>query len=215
MNHYEAMSIIRDTGVIAIVRAQSSDQLLRAADAIREGGVRVIEVTMTTPGALQVIEEATSKYGEDVLFGAGTVLDAESVRAALLAGAQFIVAPSFNAEAVRICRRYSIPVFPGAYTATEILAAWEAGADMVKVFPASVGGPALIKALKAPLPQVELVPVGGVNLETAADFIRAGAAALGVGSALIDQKLLDSGDFTALTERARRFIEEVVRGRQT
>ncbi len=215
MNHKQAMDIIRDTGVIAIVRAQSSDQLLRAADAIREGGVCVIEVTMTTPGALQVIEEATSKYGEDVLFGAGTVLDTESVRAALLAGAQFIVAPSFNPEAIQICRRYSIPVFPGAYTATEILTAWEAGADMVKVFPSSIGGPPLIKALKAPLPQVELVPVGGVNLETAADFIRAGAAALGVGSALIDQKLLDSCDFTTLTERAQRFIEEVARGRQT
>ncbi len=215
MNHKQAMDIIRDTGVIAIVRAQSSEQLLRAADAIREGGVCVIEVTMTTPGALQVIEEAVSKYGDDVLFGAGTVLDTESVRAALLAGAQFIVAPSFNPEAIRICRRYSVPVFPGAYTATEILTAWEAGADMVKVFPAGIGGPPLIKAIKAPLPQVELVPVGGVNLETAADFIRAGAAALGVGSALIDQKLLDSGDFAALTERARRFIEEVARGRET
>jgi 2-dehydro-3-deoxyphosphogluconate aldolase/(4S)-4-hydroxy-2-oxoglutarate aldolase len=148
-----------------------------------------------------------------VLFGAGTVLDAESARACILAGAQFIVSPSFNPALVEICRRYSVPVMPGAYTPTEILTAWECGADMVKVFPASIGGPALIKALKAPLPQIELVPVGGVNLDTAADFIRAGAAAVGVGSALINQKLLDSEDFPTLMERARRFVEEVARGR--
>ena len=207
------MDLIRKTGVIAIMRAKSSEQLIRAADAIREGGVRVIEVTMTTPGALSVIEQAVSRYGEDVLFGAGTVLDAESARAAILAGAQFIVSPSFKASLVEICRRYSVPVIPGGYTPTEVLTAWECGADMVKVFPASFGGPALIKAIKAPLPQVELVPVGGVNLDTTADFIRAGAAAVGVGSALINQRLLDSGDFGALTDRARRFIEEVARGR--
>ena len=216
MDHQKGMDIIRETGVIAIMRAKSSEQLLRAADAIREGGVRAIEVTMTTPGALSVIEQATSRYqnaGQDVLFGAGTVLDAESARACILAGAQFIVSPSFNPALVEICRRYSVPVMPGAYTPTEIVTAWECGADMVKVFPASIGGPALIKALKAPLPQIELVPVGGVNLDTAADFIRAGAAAVGVGSALINQKLLDAEDFSTLTERARRFVEEVARGR--
>ena len=215
MNHQEAMRIIRESGVIAIMRARSSDQLMQAAEAISSGGVQAIEVTMTTPGALGVIEQATAKYGADALFGVGTVLDAETARAAILAGAQFVVAPTFNDALVRMCRRYSIPVFPGAYTPTEILAAWEAGADMVKVFPASVGGPGLIKAIKAPLPQVELVPVGGVNLETTADFIRAGAAAVGVGSALIDNKLLESGDFATLTDRARRFIAEVERGRQT
>ena len=216
MDHQKGMDIIRETGVIAIMRTKSPEQLLRAADAIREGGVRAIEVTMTTPGALSVIEQATSRYqdaGQDVVFGAGTVLDAESARACILAGAQFIVSPSFNPALVELCRRYSVPVMPGAYTPTEIVTAWECGADMVKVFPASIGGPALIKALKAPLPQIELVPVGGVNLETAADFIRAGAAAVGVGSALINQKLLDSEDFFTLTERARRFVEEVARGR--
>jgi 2-dehydro-3-deoxyphosphogluconate aldolase/(4S)-4-hydroxy-2-oxoglutarate aldolase len=213
MDYQEGMHLIRETGVIAIMRAKSSEQLLQAADAIREGGVRVIEVTMTTPGALSIIGQAVSKYGEDVLFGAGTVLDAESARAAILAGAQFIVSPSFKPSLVEICRRYSVPVMPGAYTPTEILTAWECGADMVKVFPASVGGPGLIKALKAPLPQVELVPVGGVNLDTTADFIRAGAAAVGVGSALINQKLLESGDFAVFTERARRFIEKVAQGR--
>jgi 2-dehydro-3-deoxyphosphogluconate aldolase/(4S)-4-hydroxy-2-oxoglutarate aldolase len=216
MDHQKGMDIIRETGVIAIMRTRSPEQLLRAADAIRAGGVRAIEVTMTTPGALSVIEQATSRYqdaGQDVLFGAGTVLDAESARACILAGAQFIVSPSFNPALVELCRRYSVPVMPGAYTPTEILTAWECGADMVKVFPASIGGPALIKALKAPLPQIELVPVGGVNLDTAADFIRAGAAAVGVGSALINQKLLDAEDFSTLTERARRFVEEVARGR--
>ncbi len=215
MNHQESIRLIRDTGVVAIMRTKSSEQLLRAADAIREGGVRAIEVTMTTPGALSVIEQAVSKYGSDVLFGAGTVLDAESARSAILSGAQFIVSPSFNPALIEICRRYSIPVMPGAYTPTEILTAWECGADMVKVFPAGLGGPSLIKAIKAPFPQVELVPVGGVNVDNTADFIRAGAAAVGVGSALINQKLLEVGDFDALTERARRLVEEVARGRNS
>ena len=213
MTHGECLNLIRSSGVIAIMRARSSDQLLRAADAIRSGGVAVIEVTMTTPGALATIEQAAARYGQEVAFGAGTVLDSESARAAILAGAQFIVAPNFKLELVETCRRYSVPAIPGAYTPTEIVTAWEAGADMVKVFPASIGGPPLIKALKAPLPQVDLVPVGGVNLDTAAGFIRAGAAALGVGSALINQRLLEEGDFAALTERARRFVEEVARGR--
>lgn len=213
MNHHAQLELIRRTGVIAIMRAKSSDQLLAAADAIRAGGVAAIEVTMTTPGALAVIEQAASRYGEDVLFGAGTVLDAESARAAILSGAQFIVAPSLDLATIALCRRHSVPVFPGAFTATEIVAAWQAGADMVKVFPASLGGPALIKALRAPLPQIDLVPVGGVELDNAADFIRAGSAALGVGSALVDQKLLDNRDFATLTERARRFIEAVAQGR--
>ena len=199
--------------MIAIMRTKSSEQLLRAADAIREGGLYVIEVTMTTPGALSIIEQAVSRYGEDVLFGAGTVLDAESARAAILSGAQFVVSPSFKPALVEVCRRYSIPVMPGAYTPTEILTAWECGADMVKVFPAGIGGPSLIRALKAPLPQIELVPVGGVNRDTIADFIQAGAAAVGVGSALINQKLLEAGDFGALTERARQLVVEVARGR--
>ncbi|MBM4461187.1 MAG: bifunctional 4-hydroxy-2-oxoglutarate aldolase/2-dehydro-3-deoxy-phosphogluconate aldolase [Chloroflexi bacterium] len=213
MNHTDALNLIRSTGVIAIMRAKSSDQLLAAAEAIRAGGVCAIEVTMTTPGALAVIEQATARRDEAVLFGAGTVLDPESARAAILAGAQFIVAPNLNLGVIELCRRYSIPVFPGAYTPTEIVTAWQAGADMVKVFPASVGGPAFIKALKAPLPQVELVPVGGVEIENTADWIRAGSAAVGVGSALVDQKLLDAADFAALTDRARRLIAEVKRGR--
>ena len=213
MDKVEILNIIRETGVIAIMRAQSSDQLIAAADAIKLGGVRAIEVTMTTPGALDVIAEAKDRYGSDVIFGAGTVLDAETGRAAILAGADFIVSPTLNLELVALCNRYSIPVAPGCYSPTEVLTGWEAGADFIKLFPASVGGPGLVKAILAPLPQVRIIPVGGVNLDTAADFIRNGAAALGVGSSLVSQKLLDSGDLDELTRRAAAYIEQVRVGR--
>jgi 2-dehydro-3-deoxyphosphogluconate aldolase/(4S)-4-hydroxy-2-oxoglutarate aldolase len=213
MTKTKSLNLIRKSGVIAIMRAQSPKQLMAAADAIKKGGVRVIEVTMTTPGALDVIKEATKKYGQQVLFGAGTVLDAETARAAILAGAEFVVAPTLNLEMVALCNRYSVPVVPGCYTPTEMLTAWEAGADMIKLFPASVGGPSLVKAIRAPLPQLEIVPVGGVNLDTAADFIMNGAAALGVGSSLINQKLLDAGDMDELTRRAAAFVQEVKKGR--
>ena len=168
---------------------------------------------MTTPGALNVISQAVTRYGTDVLFGAGSVLDPESARAAILAGAQFVVCPTLNLETIKLCKRYSVPVMPGAYTPTEILTAWEAGADIVKVFPASVGGPEYIRAVKAPLPQVKLMPVGGVDLDTTADFVRAGCEVVAVGSALVNQKLLDARDFDTLTARARRFREEVEKGR--
>lgn len=213
MNKSERLDLIRETGVIAIMRAQSSDQLMAAADAIKAGGVRVIEVTMTTPGAMEVIEAATQRYGDEVLFGAGSVLDAETARAAILAGAGFIVAPTLDVATIKLCNRYGVPVTPGIFTPTEALTAWEAGADMVKLFPASVGGPDMIKAILAPLPQLEIVPVGGVNLNTAAEFIRKGAAALGVGSSLVNQKLLDAGDMQELTRRATAFIDAVREGR--
>jgi 2-dehydro-3-deoxyphosphogluconate aldolase/(4S)-4-hydroxy-2-oxoglutarate aldolase len=213
MDKAEKLGLIRETGVIAIMRAQSSDQLMAAADAIHAGGVRVIEVTMTTPGALGVIEQAAKRHGDQVLLGAGTVLDAETARAAILAGAGFIVAPTFSLPVVALCRRYGIPVIPGCFTPTEMLAAWEAGADMIKLFPAEVGGPDLVKAILAPLPQLQIVPVGGVDLSTAAEFIRKGAVALGVGGALINQKLLDAGDLGELTRRAAAFIAEVKKGR--
>jgi len=213
MDREQGLAIIRRTGVIAIMRTQSSKQLLSAADAIRQGGVCAIEVTMTTPGALSLIERAVARYGQDVLFGAGTVLDAESARAAILSGAQFIVAPTLDKDLISLCRRYSVPVIPGVYTPTEALTAWQRGADMVKIFPSSVGGPAYIKALKAPLPQIDMIPVGGVTVDNTAEFIRAGAVAVGVGGALINQKLLDSGELATLTHRAHRLIEEVARGR--
>lgn len=205
--------MIEEVGVVAIMRANNPDQLLAAADSIREGGVNAIEVTMTTAGALDVIKQAVDRYGSDVAFGAGSVLDPETARAAILAGAQFIVCPTLNLETIELCKRYSIAVMPGGFTPTEILTAWEAGADMVKVFPTSIGGPGYLKAIKAPLPQVKLVPVGGVDLDTTADFIRAGASVVGVGGALVNQKLLDAHDFDTITKRARRFKEEVEKGR--
>jgi 2-dehydro-3-deoxyphosphogluconate aldolase/(4S)-4-hydroxy-2-oxoglutarate aldolase len=212
MKKSDKVNLIRETGVIAIMRAKSSQQLIQASNAIKEGGVRVIEVTMTTPGALEVIREAKEKYPEGILFGAGSVLDPETARMAILAGADFIVAPTLNFQVVALCNRYSIPIIPGCYTPTEMLSAWEAGATMIKLFPASQGGPELVKALLAPLPQLEIVPVGGVDLSTAAEFIRSGAAALGVGSSLINDKLLNTGDFPELTKRAAAFIEKVKEG---
>jgi 2-dehydro-3-deoxyphosphogluconate aldolase/(4S)-4-hydroxy-2-oxoglutarate aldolase len=205
---------ILETGVIAIMRAKSADQLLEAAEAIRSGGVVAIEVTMTTPGAIDVIHQATAKFGSDVIFGVGSVLDPETARAAVLAGAQFVVCPTLNIKTIQLCNRYSVPVLPGAYTPTELLTAWEAGASVVKVFPASIGGPAYIKAIKGPLPQIRLSAVGGVDLTTTADFIRAGVEVVGVGGELVSQKFLDSKDFTTITDRARRFREEVEKGRQ-
>ncbi len=209
MTRVDKLNLIRRTGVIAVMRANNPDQLIAAADAIKKGGVRVIEVTMTTPDALGVIAAATKRDEDEVLFGAGTVLDAETARAAILAGAGFIVAPTLKLEMVALCNRYSIPVAPGCYTPTEMLTAWEAGADLIKLFPADVGGPDMVKSILAPLPQLEIVPVGGVNLDTAAEFIRKGVAALGIGSSLVNQKLLDAGDMAELTRRARAFIEEV------
>lgn len=208
-----AMGRIVEGGVVAIMRANSPDQLLGAARAVLEGGVCAIEVTMTTPGALDVIREATRQFGKEVLFGVGSVLDGETARMAILAGAQFVVCPTFKPATIEVCKRYSIPVVPGAYTPTEILTAWEAGADAVKVFPASVGGPAYLKAIKAPLPQVSLSAVGGVNLDTTADFIRSGADFVGVGGELVSQKLLDACDFAEITQRARGFSEQVQKGR--
>lgn len=213
MDKAESLALIRETGIIAIMRASRADQLLTAADAIRAGGVRAIEVTLTTPGALGVIEAAAQRGGT-ALFGAGSVLDAETARAAILAGACFIVAPTLNLEVIALCNRYGIPVLPGCFTPTEMLTAWEAGADMIKLFPAVVGGPALVRAIRAPLPQLEIVPVGGVDLTNAAAFIRSDAAALGVGSGLVNQKLLDAGDMAELTRRAAAFVDEVRKGRQ-
>ena len=213
MGANESMERIFKTGVIAIMRANSSDQLLGAAKAVLAGGVEAIEVTMTTPGALDVIRQATSQFGKEVLFGVGSVLDAETARVAILAGAQFVVCPTFKPETLEMCKRYSIPVVPGAYTPTEILTAWEAGANAVKVFPASVSGPAYIKAIKGPLPQISLSAVGGVTVENTADFFRAGVDFVGVGGELVNQKLLDAAAFTEITERARNFRAQVENGR--
>jgi 2-dehydro-3-deoxyphosphogluconate aldolase / (4S)-4-hydroxy-2-oxoglutarate aldolase len=201
---------IRDIGIIPVVRAQSSDEAMKAIDAIREGGISILEITMTVPGAVGVIEEVSKRYGSDAVVGAGTVLDGETARACILAGARFVVSPSLNLETIEVCRRYGIAVMPGALTPTEVVQAWSAGADFVKVFPAgAVGGASYIKSLKAPLPQIELVPTGGVSLKTAADFIKAGASALGVGADLVDVKALREGQSQVITERAREFVRIV------
>jgi 2-dehydro-3-deoxyphosphogluconate aldolase/(4S)-4-hydroxy-2-oxoglutarate aldolase len=198
---------IRDLGLVPVVRAQSAEEAIQAIDAIRAGGIDVLEVTMTVPDAIPLIAQVAKRFGQDAVIGAGTVLDAETARACILAGAQFVVTPTLKAETIACCRRYSVPVLPGALTPTEVLTAWEAGADMVKVFPCSaVGGASYIKALKAPLPQVELVPTGGVNLETAAEFIKAGSTALGLGSDLVDLKALREGNAALVTERARKLV---------
>jgi 2-dehydro-3-deoxyphosphogluconate aldolase/(4S)-4-hydroxy-2-oxoglutarate aldolase len=210
MNKTDVLQRIRDTGLIPVVRAESADQAMRAVEAIKAGGVDVLEVTMTVPGAIGVIEQLAKAYGGEALIGAGTVLDPETARACIQAGAQFIVSPALNEETIAFCRENDVAVFPGALTPTEVVRAWNAGADAVKVFPAgAVGGASYLKALKAPLPQIELIPTGGVSLKTAADFIKAGAMALGVGADLVDPKALRDGNEQLITERARQFIEIV------
>lgn len=216
MNKNDVIKQIKDIGVVPVVRATSADEAMRAIDAIREGGVSVLEITMTVPGAVGVIEQCAKAYGKDALVGAGTVLDAETARACILSGAQFVVSPALNVETIACCRRYGIAVMPGALTPTEVVTAWTAGADFVKVFPAgALGGASYLKALKAPLPQIELIPTGGVSLKTAADFIKAGASALGVGADLVDLKAIRDGQANIITERARQYVEIVREARAT
>lgn len=213
MQKEEQIRLISESGVIAIVRFDRSEELVEVARAVCAGGVRAIEFTMTTPNALDIIAQAVREFGDEVLLGAGTVLDAETARAAILAGAEFIVAPTLNPKVIEVAHRYSKTVIPGAFTPTEILTAWEYGADFVKVFPAEFGGPAYIKAVRAPLPQVRLIPVGGVSLETVEDFIRAGCAAVAVGSNLVKKSAIAAHNFAELTELARQFVEAVSRAR--
>jgi len=214
MNKSEVLNKIREIGVVPVVRASSADEALRVVDAIREGGVPVLEITMTVPGAVQVIEEIVKRHGNDVLVGAGTVLDPETARACILAGAQFVVSPALNLDTIEMCRRYSIGIMPGALTPTEVITAWQAGADVVKVFPCgAMGGASYLKSLKAPFPQVDLIPTGGVSLKTAADFIAAGAMALGVGADLVDTKAIKEGNPSKVTEAARQYVEIVRQAR--
>ncbi|PYU12874.1 MAG: 2-dehydro-3-deoxyphosphogluconate aldolase [Acidobacteria bacterium] len=214
MNKSEIMQHIAEIGVIPVVRAESADIALRAIDAIRAGGISVLEITMTVPGAIRIIEEVAQKLGSKAIVGAGTVLDEVTARQCILAGAQFIVSPALNLHTISCCHRYGIVVIPGAMTPTEVVTASSAGADWVKVFPAgALGGPSYIKALKAPLPHIQLVPTGGVSLKTAADFILAGAIALGVGTDLVDTKALRDGEDRLITQRARQFVEVVKEAR--
>lgn len=215
MDRLATLDRILETGVVAVVRLQSSERLLQVAEAVAEGGVTAIEFTMTTPGAIDTLARASEEMDGRAILGAGTVLDAPTARAVILAGARFVVAPTLSRETIEICHRYDVAVIPGAYTPTEILTAWEWGADLVKVFPATGLGPHYFKDVLAPLPQVRLVPTGGVTLETAGPFIEAGAAAIAVGSNLVDPREVAAGGLATLTEKARGFRAAVDRARET
>jgi len=212
----EIISRMTAIGIIPVVRAVSTDMARRAVAAILKGGISILEITMTVPGAVRMIEALSAEIGQDAIIGAGTVLDAQTAQACIDAGAQFVVSPALNLETIALCGQRGIVVMPGALTPTEVVTAWTAGADFVKVFPAgAVGGASYIKALKAPLPQVRIVPTGGVSLQTAASFIKAGAEALGVGGDLVDVEALRDGRDELITERARLFVEIVERARTT
>lgn len=213
MSRPDQLQRVLDAGIVAVVRAPDPGGLVEVVRALAAGGVTVAEVTLTVPNALDVICAATAALGDAVLLGAGTVLDPETCRAALLAGAEFIVSPTLNLDVIRLCRRYDKLVMPGAFTPTEILSAWEAGADVVKVFPAEVVGPAFFKAMRGPLPQIRLMPTGGVDLTTAADFLAAGACCLGIGSQLVDPKLVAARAFDQIRDLAAKYVEVVRRAR--
>ena len=204
---------IERTGVVAIVRSDSADQLVEIVEALHAGGLTCIEITMTTPGALDAIHAASKRFDGRCAIGVGTVLDSETARAAILAGARFVVAPIVDLPTLAMCRRYSVPAIPGAFTPTEIVRAWQNGADVVKVFPATKLGPEFIRDLRGPLPQIKLTPTGGVSLDNAGAFIRAGAVAVGVGSALISKDAVRSGDLAPLTTRAAEFLRAVAEAR--
>ena len=210
MTSADVVQQIKQTGIVPIIRVSDTESAVRSAEAIYEGGIPCVEITMTVQGALRAIEEVAKRFGGKLLLGAGTVLDPETARACILAGAEFLVTPCLNTKTIELARRYAKPIFPGALTPTEIVTAWEAGADGVKVFPCSaLGGAKYIRALRAPLPQIELVPTGGVNLETITDFLKAGCCAVGVGSELVDSKSVESKNYKIFTERARQFTAKV------
>jgi 2-dehydro-3-deoxyphosphogluconate aldolase/(4S)-4-hydroxy-2-oxoglutarate aldolase len=207
MGRHEDLDRVLKCGLVAIIRATSGEQLVQVSQALYEGGIDVIEVTFTVPGVLDVISAVRKQMGRNILLGAGTVLDPESARAALLAGAEFLVSPTVNLDVIRMANRYDKVMMTGAYTPTEILTAWEAGTDVVKVFPAEIGGPPYLKAIKGPLPQVRLMPTGGVNLQTLPEFIAAGACAVGLGSSLVEKKTLEQGDFGRMRDLARQYVD--------
>lgn len=207
----KSLHLIEDTGVVAIIRIDDRAKVMPIFDALMEGGVKCIEITMSTPKAINAIEEAAFKLPSGMLLGVGTVLDAETARAAILAGAEYVVSPIVDFDTIQLCQRYDKVVIPGAYTPTEIVRAWEAGADIVKVFPASVGGPGYIKALKGPLPRIALQPTGGVTVENAAEFIQAGATAVGIGGALVDKRAVAEGKFEVIRDKAVRLISSIAK----
>ncbi len=209
MAHQDDLQRVLDGGIVAIIRAPSGERLAKVARALYEGGIDVIEVTFTVPDVLQILSDVRKDLGDKILLGAGTVLDSESARAALLAGAEFIVSPNVNLDVIQLCKRYGKVVMPGALTPTEVVTAWQAGADIVKIFPADVGGPSYLKALHGPLPQIRLLPTGGVDLETLPSFVKAGACAVGLGTALVEKQAVQDGDFDRIRSLAQQFVERM------
>ncbi len=199
---------VLDLGMVAIIRAPNGDQLLQVCQALHAGGIDVIEVTFTVPGALQIIQQISQAMGNKILLGAGTVLDAETARAALLAGAEYIVTPTVNVDVIQMCRRYSKLCMVGAFTPTEIITAWQAGADFVKVFPSEFFGPTYLKTIHGPLPQVRLLPTGGVNLDTISDYFKNGASAVGLGSSLVEKEALANGDMQRIQSLAAAYVSK-------
>lgn len=215
MSKQRILSSILDIGILPIVRADSNEQALQAAKAICRGGVQTLEVTMTVPGAIRVLEKVADEYGDEIVLGAGTVLDAETARACILAGAQFLVSPSLDVPTIEMSSRYSKISIPGALTPTEIHRAWDAGADLVKIFPVgNVGGPSYIKAVKAPLPQVLMVATGGVNIENIAEFFEAGASVVAVGADIVSKQALETGDYSKIENKTKEFLSAALQARQ-
>ncbi len=208
------LSSIIDIGIVPVVRTSSAESAVKAIEAVYRGGIRAAEITMTVPGAIKALEKLADMFGDKIVLGAGTVLDPETARACMLAGAQFFVTPNLRPSTIEMVKRYSKVIMPGALTPTEVLTAWECGADAVKVFPCgAMGGAKYIKALKAPFPQIEMVPTGGVSLETTVDFLKAGACAVAVGAELIDAKTIEDGKYEIFEERARQFLAQIKKAR--
>ena len=214
MTPKETLAQITGIGIVPVVRTVSAESAIQAIEAIYRGGVRAAEITMTVPGALRALEKIADQFGDRIVLGAGTVLDPETARVCMLAGAEFFVTPSLKLATIEMAKRYSKLICPGALTPTEVLTAWEAGADVVKIFPCgNVGGPKYIKALKGPFPQIEMIPTGGVNLETAGEFLKAGACAVAVGGELVDARLIQEGRYDLIEEKARQYLAAIARAR--
>jgi 2-dehydro-3-deoxyphosphogluconate aldolase/(4S)-4-hydroxy-2-oxoglutarate aldolase len=214
MNKEQVLSFIREVGIVPVVRTPSAESAIQAIEAMYRGGIRAAEITMTVPGAVKALEKVADQFGDKLVLGAGTVLDAATARICMLAGAEFFVTPALKLETIEMARRYSKVICPGALTPTEVQSAWDAGADIVKVFPCgNVGGPAYIKALKGPFPHIEMIPTGGVNLETTGAFLKAGACAVAVGGELVSAKLIAAGKYDEIESLARQYLAEVARAR--
>jgi 2-dehydro-3-deoxyphosphogluconate aldolase/(4S)-4-hydroxy-2-oxoglutarate aldolase len=214
MTKDQILSCITEIGIVPVVRTSSAEGAIKSVDAIYRGGIRAAEITMTVPGAIRALEKVADQFGDKLVLGAGTVLDPETARACMLAGAEFFVTPSLKVSTIEVAKRYSKVICPGALTPTEVVTAWEAGADIVKIFPCgNVGGAKYIKALKGPFPQIEMIPTGGVNLENAGEFLKAGACAVAVGAELVDAKSVKEGRFDVIEERARQYLAAIARAR--